>query len=387
MQMGVTVDRVTSAVDVDAERLNGYVTPRAGQVSRGRFGYLLSHRPNASVIAVNRLLALGESVHWVGDALGDDHPRGTILVEAGSGTEARLETLARELGVDFVGIDETPDVVLHTLHPVRVAMYKSYVANIDEGWTRWLLEDYDFDLTSLHDEDLRTKDLSEFDVIVLPHQSADRILNGHATGTMPDAYVGGMGLAGALALERFVEAGGTLVALDGASDFAIEQFGLPLKNVTAGLSSSEFFIPGSLVRANVDTDHPLAWGMQKEVATSFVRSRAFDTVELTREREGGQEETKAPPPLPVENVVTYAEEDILMSGWALGGESKIGGKGALVRVRLGQGEIVLFAFRPQFRGQPRGTYKLFFNALQGATLEDMPWSVEPRSPEKDSSGE
>ena len=386
MQMGVTVDRVTSAVNADAERLTGYVTPRPGQVSRGRFGYLLSHRPNASVIAVNRLLALGESVHWAGDAFGE-HPRGTILVEAGSGTEARLEALARELGVDFVGIDETPGVVMHTLRPVRAAMYKSYVANMDEGWTRWLLEEYDFDLTTLHDEDMRRSDLSELDVIVLPHQSADRILNGHTTGMMPDDYVSGMGLAGAMALERFVEAGGTLVALDGASDFAIEQFGLPLKNVTAGVDSSEFFIPGSLVRAKVDTDHPLAWGMQKEVAVSFVRSRAFDTVELTREREGGQEKTKAPPPLPVENVVTYAEEDILMSGWALGEEENIGGKGALVRVRLGKGEIVLFAFRPQFRGQPRGTYKLFFNALHGATLEDMPWSVEPRSAGKDLSGE
>jgi hypothetical protein len=382
MQMGVTVDRVTTAVNAEANRLSDYVTPRPGQVSSGRVGYLLSHRPNASVVAVNRLLAMGESVHWAGDALGDDHPRGTILVEAGSDTEARLETLARELGVDFVGIDETPDVVMHTLRPVRVGMYKSYVANMDEGWTRWLLEDYDFDLTSLHDEDLRTKDLSAFDVIVLPHQSAERILNGHATGTMPDAYVGGMGLRGAMELERFVEAGGTLVALDGASDFAIEQFGLPLKNVTAGVASSKFFIPGSLVRADVDTDHPLAWGMQEEVATSFVRSRAFDIVELTREREGGREETKTPPRLPVENVVTYAEEDILMSGWALGEENHIGGKGAVVRVRLGQGEIILFAFRPQFRGQPRGTYKLFFNALHGATLEDMPWSVVT-----DSSGE
>ncbi len=382
MQMGVTVDRVTTAVNADTTRLADYVTPRPGNVSRGRFGYLLSHRPNASVIAVNRLLAMGESVHWAGDAFGDDRPRGTIFVEAGSGTEARLETLARELGVDFVGIDETPDVVMHALRPVRVAMYKSYVANMDEGWTRWLLEDYDFDLTSLHDEDLRTKDLSAFDVIVLPHQSAERILNGHATGTMPDEYAGGMGLRGAMALESFVEAGGTLVAFDGAADFAIEQFGLPLKNVTAGVASSKFFIPGSLVRADVDTDHPLAWGMQKEVATSFVRSRAFEIVELTGEREGGQEETKAAPPLPVENVVTYAEEDILMSGWALGEESNIGGKGALVRVRLGRGEVVLFAFRPQFRGQPRGTYKLFFNALQGATLEDMPWSVAV-----DSSGE
>jgi hypothetical protein len=189
-----------------------------------------------------------------------------------------------------------------------------------------------------------------------------------------------MGLTGALALKQFIEAGGTLVAFDEASDFAIEQFGLPFENTTAGLSSSEFFIPGSLVRAKVDTDHPLAWGMPEEVAASFVRSRAFDVVELSRVREGGEEKTELPAPLPVETVVRYAEEDVLMSGWALGEERYLGGKGAVVRARLGEGDVVLFAFRPQFRGQPRGTYKLFFNALHGATLEDMPWQIDPATP-------
>ena len=234
MQMGVAVDRVASPVSVaDSESLTDYVTPRPGRVSAGSFGYLLSHRPNASVLAVNRLLREGDRVHWAGEAFGD-HPRGTILVEAGSGTAARVEGLARELGLDFVGIDDSPGVVMHTLRPTRVAMYKSYVANMDEGWTRWLLESYEFDLTTLHDADVSSSDLSQFDVIVLPDQEAEAILNGHAPSTMPDEFVGGMGLSGALALKRFVEGGGTLVALDGASDFAIEQFGLPIENVTAG---------------------------------------------------------------------------------------------------------------------------------------------------------
>lgn len=377
MQMGVTVDRLTSDFTLDGalEELTDYVSPMPGKVSTGHFGYLLSHRPNASVLAVNRLLAQGEKVHWAGESFGD-HPQGTILVEAAPGIEVKLEAIARDLGVDFVGIDEGPDVEMHTLAPTRVAMYQSYVPSMDEGWTRWLLENYEFDVTTLHDEDVRTKDLSEFDVIVLPHQRAHQILNGHAPGTMPESYVGGIGLAGAMALKRFVESGGTLVALDGASDFAIDQFGLPVEDVTASLDSSEFFIPGSLVRARVDTQHPLAWGMQEEVAASFVRSRAFEPVELSRVREGGTEETEPPPPPPVEILASYATDDILMSGWALGEEEHIGGKGALVRVRLGRGDVVLFAFRPQFRGQPRGTYKLLFNALQGATLEDMPWTIE-----------
>lgn len=378
MQMGVRVDRIDEAFDVDAEPLEDYAVAVPGSVSSGAFGYVFSHRPNASVEIVNRLLESSAEVYWAGEAFGD-HPKGTIVVREANGIEARLSALATETGVDFDGIDDDPGVVMHRLSTTRVAMYKSWVANMDEGWTRWLLEQYGFEPTTLQDEDIRSSDLSQFDVIILPHQSADQILNGHPVGTMPEPYVGGLGLAGSLRLKEFVESGGTLVALDGASDFAIEQFGLPLENSVAGVASSTFFIPGSLVRAKVDTDHPLAWGMQEEAAASFVRSRAFETVRLTQVREGGAEETAAPPKLPVETVVSYADEDILMSGWALGEESYIGGKSAVVRVQLGRGDIILFAFRPQFRGQPRGTYKLFFNALQGATLEDMP-RIEPTQP-------
>ncbi len=377
MQMGVEVTKVEEAFEADAESLRDYVVPAPGVVTEGGFGYLLSHRPNRTVEAVNRLLAAGDRVHWVGEAFsseGTDFEAGTILVEKRDGTKSRVESLARELGLSFNGISESPGVVMHTLGPVKVGIYKSWVANMDEGWTRWLVEGYGFDLTTLHDEDLRNQDLSGLDVIVLPDQDKERILNGHLPGTMPEEYVGGMGLAGALALQGFVEEGGMLVALDGASDFVIEQFGLPLRNVTDGLASTKFFIPGSLIRAEIDTDHPLAWGMRDEVAASFVRSRAFETVELSQEREGGREDTKPAPTMPIEVVATYAEEDLLMSGWALGEKATIGGKGALVRAKLGRGEVVLFGFRPQFRGQPRGTYKLLFNALQGATLEAMPFA-------------
>ena len=279
--------------------------------------------------------------------------------------------MPRSSASTFEGLADAPGVELLPLQPVRVGLYKSYVASMDEGWTRWLLENYEYDLTSLSDDDMRTGDLSRLDVIVLPHQTPEAILQGHAPGTMPDEFTGGIGLEGSLALRRFVEEGGMLLTLDGASDFAIAQFGLPLRNVTAGLDDRRFFIPGSLIRATVDTSHPLAFGMRDEVATQFVSSRAFDTVSLPRTREGGEETTMEPPPANVEAIAHYAEEDILMSGWALGEEDAIGGKIAMARVPMGAGEVVLFGFRPQFRGQPRGTYKLFLNALNGATVEDL----------------
>ena len=160
-----------------------------------------------------------------------------------------------------------------------------------------------------------------------------------------------------------MEAGGTLVTLDAASDFAIKQFGLPVENTVADTTDRQFFIPGSLIRAKVDTSHPLAAGTQEELATSFVNSRAFEVVTIPRTQEGGEEQTPEPPEQPVETIVSYAKEDILMSGWALGEEEYIAEKAAMMKVRLGEGSVILFGFRPQFRGQPRATYKLLFNSL------------------------
>ena len=375
MQMGVRVDRVAEVPGVASARVDGAVRAPAGEVAGGgSFGYAISHRPNAAVIAQNRLLAAGAEVAWAAEGFtdgGTEYPAGTLVVRSSDPADAAMEGIASELGLDIAGLSGAPDVELLPLEPVRVGLYKSYVASMDEGWTRWLLENYEYDLTSLSDDDVRTGDLSRLDVIVLPHQSTREILQGHAPGTMPDEFTGGIGLEGSLALSRFVEEGGMLVTLDGASDFAIGQFGLPLRNVTAGLADRTFFIPGSLIRATVDTAHPLAFGMRDEVATQFVRSRAFETVSLPRTREGGRETTTEPPPANVEVIARYAEEDILMSGWALGEENAIGGKIAMARVPMGAGEVVLFGFRPQFRGQPRGTYKLFLNALNGAAVEDL----------------
>jgi hypothetical protein len=206
-------------------------------------------------------------------------------------------------------------------------------------------------------------------VIVLPHQDAGEILNGHAPGTMPDGFTGGLGLEGALALERFARSGGTLVALDGAADFAIQQFGLPVKNAVAGVPREDFFIPGSLIAVEPDPAHPLAFGMPSSSAAFFVRSRAFEAV---KPAEAGDH--KGPPP-PLEIAVRYAAEDLLLSGWALGEKEHLGGKAAVVRARLGDGEVVLIGFRSQFRGQPRGTFKLLFNALLGSTVEGKGWRV------------
>jgi len=207
------------------------------------------------------------------------------------------------------------------------------------------------------------------DAIILPNHPGGQILLGNLPGTMPDEFVGGLGAEGAGALERFVRAGGTLIAFDASADFPIDQFGLPVRNTVANVPPERFFVPGSLIRTDIATDHPFAFGMQEQVAASFSQSRAFEIVRLSREGEGGYEAIREAPAPAVDVVARYAEEDLPMSGWAMGEERYLAGRPALVSVRLGSGRVVLFGFRPQFRGQPRGTYKLVFNAIHRATTQ------------------
>ena len=396
MQMGVSVDPIAVEIDVDVSRIDGTMPVEAGEVSgNARFGYALDHTENVSIKAVNSLLNDGERIFWTNEAFTTGRTTfdaGTFVIEsAGERTTTRVEALARELGIDFVGLNSRPTNNASILELPRVGIYKSYVAFMDEGWTRWLLEEYGFGPVSLTDEDIRNGNLSELDAIVIPHpdgrvffkDNVEKILTGHAPGTMPDKYVGGLGLEGAFALQQFAQQGGTIVTLGDASNFAISQFGLPIRNVVAGASSQDFSIPGSLLRATVDTADPLAYGMADEVAVNFVNGAAFDVLgqagcvdDLLNQRHcreiarGGRPLVEMPLMPRFDSIVNYttAAEDVLMSGWATGAEH-IATKSAMARVPQGDGEVVVFGFRPQFRGQPRGTYKLLFNALHAATIE------------------
>ena len=207
-------------------------------------------------------------------------------MESGKETDSVVNSLAEKLGINFVRLSKKPSGRLVATKPYKIGLYKSWVSNMDEGWTRWLLENYEFPMDTLHDADIRKGQLNHYSAIVIPDQSPSRILNGHAMNTMPEGYVGGMGVEGTAALKKYVNNGGTLVTLDGASDFAIAQFGLPVKNVVSGVSPQKFFIPGSLVRIHLNKGHPLAAGMHEQAAAYFVRSRAFSEVKLSRKGEG-----------------------------------------------------------------------------------------------------
>jgi hypothetical protein len=227
---------------------------------------------------------------------------------------------------------------------------------MDEGWSRWMLESEQVSYTTIRDDAIRSGQLSKFKVIVFPDQPSRALLNGYSQGAMPDEYTGGVGPEGSKVLREFVEQGGTLVFLNRASDFAIEQFKLPLKDVIAGLPRSDFYVPGSILRIELDTSHPLASGMPKESIAWAEDSPVFEV----SERDGSSVPASA-----VKIVGRYPSNgNPLLSGWLLGGD-RIKGKAALVEVTMGKGRIILFGFRPQYRAQSLATYPLFFNAIKG----------------------
>ncbi len=356
--MGVRVDPVRSMVPGPSAKVSA--PPRApGRVSKGAAGYRLDGRENASFRAANLLWNANVSLKRVDRAEGDLRP-GDWLVPA-SAPDATVAEVAQATGVAFLAVARDPGAAAREVKRLRIGMYQRYLGgNMDEGWTRWLLEDFRFPYTSLKDAELRAGNLNRrYDVIVLP---ADRVplMTGERDERpgqfqpdpteYPPEYRSGFGKEGIDALDAFVRAGGTLVTFGEAGDLPISRFGLPLRNALAGLPSREFWSPGSTLRARLDPANPLAYGMPEETLVTFLAgSQVYEVVPGRRNHA-------------VRRIVEFGERDLLQSGWLLG-EKQIANRATMVSVEHGEGKVVLIGFRPQHRAQTHGTFKLVFNAL------------------------
>jgi hypothetical protein len=280
---------------------------------------------------------------------------GSYLVEGLDA--AALAQLAGEYGLRLgLARGDAALTERRALHRPRVGLYRSYRPNgMDEGWTRFILERYGFDFATLRDHEVRQGGLHErFDCIILAHQGAKDILDGNSVREYPAEFSGGIGEQGAAHLRRFVEEGGTLVALDAACELAIEHLYLPVTNALAAIKRDQFYAPGALFRIIVDPDHPLGWGFERDVAALYLNGPAFDLGSAA-----GREQPVA--------VARYPLSSPLLSGWVLG-PGHIAGKAAIVEAPVGRGRAILFGFRPQFRAQMRGTYRLLFNAIYRSGL-------------------
>ena len=361
--MGVRVDPVDSTVNRQLETVDKPLSP-AGEVTRGEFGFVLDGRLNDSFKAANLLLAKNVEVRRATTA-GEGVRIGDFIV-ATSAADTIVTEVAQTTGVDFLALDTNVRNMSQLLRPNRVGMYQRYYGgNMDEGWTRWLLEDFAFSYNTLMDAAITDGNLNDtYDVIVLPADGVARMTGepsetsgrgGSRPEDYPPAYRSGFGDEGAAALEAFVKNGGTLVTFAQAGDLPIQKFGLPVRNLLAGLSSTEFWSPGSTLKVNIDRTNALAYGMPADgLATFLGGNQVYEVVATPRNDR-------------VKRIVTFIDRDILQSGWLIG-EDVIAEKAAMVSVQHGLGQVVLIGFRVQHRAQTHGTFKLFFNALIGTRV-------------------
>lgn len=299
---------------------------------------------------VNRLLQKNQTVWW---SRGNSTEKNQLLVQTNS--EA-LNKTAQGLTVNIASVIAAGNNGnMQRLSRPRVGIYRSFVPTADEGWTRFVLDEFEFDYKTLEDGDLRRGEfITQFDAIIFPDQRDSTILLGRRADDNDDnkyplEFTGGIGTLGLNHIRRFVETGGTLLAFDGATRLFIRQWALPVVNELDGVKTAEFSAPGSLFRGIVDTNHPIAFGMPRETTLFFSNSGAFAA------RDGRA-------------IVKYPLQNPLLSGW-LQGENKIQGKTALAEVPLGRGRVILFGFRPQHRGQTYATFKLMFNSLWYAAAD------------------
>jgi hypothetical protein len=339
LTMGVRADLVETPFSANLMKVDS-VVPAPGRIEGSGEMFVLRNRTNAESRAIAALLSAGQSVTAAGDSVIVRGPRARgILAE-----HAALH------GFSVTAVPVAP-VAGKTLRQLpRIALYQPWTANIDEGWTRWVFEQYGISYATVHDSDLRRGKLRQrFDVIVLPNESMRGLLQGVDSTRIPVQYGGGMGEAGANAVSEFVRGGGTLVCLDGSSNFAISRLNLPVVNILGGGASgpqvSLFYAPGSIfgVALGGGRGSPVTVGVPDSLAIYFENSAAFTVSGTARA------------------LATYPAEP-LRSGYARFQE-RLEGKAALVEVPVGSGRVILFGFRPQFRGQTHGTFKLLFNAV------------------------
>ena len=403
VQMGVRTVEVVSRFEVALEPVYQVkadtVVPEA---DRSVTSFITRRRGNSDYAAVNALLHDGFEV----SVLSEEHkgyPAGSIVVSGGTRAPAlrkRMQERTSRFPARFEAMNTSPEAkTLRRMTEARTALYQPWTASMDEGWTRLILENFGFPYTTVHNAQIRAGSLRDrFDCIILPSLSSKSLLAGASDKDMPLPYAGGIGEDGAMALERFVRQGGTLVLMDRATQFATDVLRTPVRNVLAEVSSDQFLCPGSLLRIRVDNTHPLGYGFGDEASATFARSRAFEIGKAAlqpvkrgadrsttgpenqaRGNQAGSSPKSQPRALtkeeidaklagqPVTSVATYSDNLLLLSGWIFG-EQYIHNRVAVCEVGYGEGHIVLLGFRVQFRGQPHNTFKFLFNAIYRSTL-------------------
>jgi len=376
LSMGVEIVEASEPLKTALEPLAEANWPQP-EVDENAAGHLIPASSDSAYPTINRLLAKGVNVRRLaGDsAIGS---RGDIYLSAAAVDTSTLAEIADELHVPVAPLAKTPSAEMLQVESARVGLFKPWVASMDEGWTRFVLEQYEFPLATISNEQIRSGEFTdEVDVLLFPSVSPSIISIGEpAKGSryrrrwtpMPPKYSGGIDtlpktddtakkkkdevkqVKGGQRIKKWVEAGGTVVALDSSSQYFIDLFELPVIDVLAKVDDN-FNCPGSTLRVEMNMESPLTFGMQAQESIYFADSPTF--------------QTRVPDPRFERTVIARYpndDKDILLSGYLEGGKL-LEKRAAVVEIEVGKGRVILIGFRAQHRAQPVRTFKLLFNTL------------------------
>ena len=330
---GTPTDPSAAAAPFSTDAATAGIVAPPSRVTGAGDRLALDPAQNNSFRALSRALTDGARVQYDG---------GKYVV---SGTAvARAEAVLTEFG----GSGERRSGTGGARVADRIAIFRPWTASMDEGWTEWLLDTYGFAYTAISNADIKGGELnSRFDVILFASERSGTITDGFTAGTVPARYAGGIGEDGTRALDAFVRNGGTMVMLNQSADFAIKALHLPVKNVLEGVARKDFFTGASILEVITDASHPVMAGMPERAKVFVEGSPAFSTLEGFEGAVLAQYASQGSP---------------LLSGYLLG-EKYLHGTAAALDVKHGRGHVVLIGFRPQWRGQPFGTFKIVFNSI------------------------
>jgi len=367
-QMGIEVDRILEGFDGPFTKLSGLTPPPAGSIvgPSNPAGYLISHRVNNSFRLVNRLLKANCEVYWLKSPQ-ENLGAGAIWTPASAAARSVLESGIKELGVTAHAVSKAPTGEALKLKPIRIGLYDQYGGLMPSGWTRWIFEQFEFPFELVYPQTLDAGNLNgKFDVLVFTDGAMRRGAVGRDRATaepsnVPEEFRGWLGRITEAKtipqIKKFVDAGGSIVTI-GSSTSMAELLGVPVKNYLTEkgpdgrerpLPREKFFIPGSLLKANIDNTHPLAYGMPEQVNVVYDNSPVF-RLEPNARLKGASA------------VGWFSGTDLLNSGWAWGQHYLDGGT-AIAEASVGEGKVVILGPEVAFRAQPHGTFKLLFNGL------------------------
>jgi hypothetical protein len=353
MLLGVNVDFVKTSLPTGLPLVRvRNVSPLPGSLLGNGQRFAFAYRGPDTVTAINRLLADGARV-WF------EAPSRVAVTGV---ARARIEALAREFGLR---IEAGPATRADGFAPLiirapRIGLYSPWTGdNIDDSWTRWILAEHEFESTTLDSAEIRKGDLRRrFDALIIADQDPREIVQGRSGSLARPEHTGGIGGEGIENLKRFLAEGGTLVALGGASEFAVDRLAIPARDIKRSLRRDEHFAPGTIVRLEVDTSQPIGFGMAPSTYGFYTNGPLLAPAE-------GVSASRATV------VARYPDADVLASGW-LRGEEVMAGRAAVMSIDMEPGRVILFGLRPQHRAQTRATFPLLFNSLYLAAATAAP---------------